>query len=211
MNELSTLIFVIDAQDDYSRALNQLNQIIIRAYNLNPNVNIEIFVHKVDGLSDEYKYDTLKDIQGRVIDELLKQNSSTPTSPTSPNSLTSSTSSLLSSKSNHNHNININQLNLPYYLTSIYDHSILKSFSIVLQKLLNKLTIINNLLNIFCSNSEIQKCYLFENKSRLYFSTNVNGSNSVISNVDDIDNVDQTFEVCVDALDTFDKFSKLYK
>lgn len=74
LSQLSTLVFVIDAQDDYTRALHQLHQIIIRAYNANQRVKIEVFVHKVDGLSDEYKLETLRDIQSKVLDDLSDSN-----------------------------------------------------------------------------------------------------------------------------------------
>jgi Ras-related GTP-binding protein C/D len=35
-----------------------------------PNVNIEVFIHKVDGLSDDYKLDIQRDIIQRIQDEL---------------------------------------------------------------------------------------------------------------------------------------------
>ncbi|TIA87082.1 hypothetical protein E3P99_03410 [Wallemia hederae] len=175
LSQLSTLVFVIDAQDDYTRAVTQLLQIIIRAYNANKHVNIEIFVHKVDGLSDEYKLDTLRDIKSRVLDGLSDEEVVQGASQGAV------------------------QPQLSYHLTSIYDHSILDAFSQVVQKLARQLPVIQNLLNVFCSNSGIAKAFIFEQNSRLYFATD-----STIADA-------STFEVCVDALDTFDKFSRLYR
>ncbi|EOR04574.1 hypothetical protein E3P81_03967 [Wallemia ichthyophaga] len=142
LSQLSTLVFVVDAQDDYTRSLTQLHQIILRAYKANKQVNIEIFVHKVDGLSDEYKLDTIRDIKSRVSDGLSDYGLDSLLRP-----------------------------QLSYHLTSIYDHSILDAFSKVVQKLAKQLPVIQNLLNVFCANSGIAKAFLFEQNSRLYFAT----------------------------------------
>eukprot|EP00002_Diphylleia_rotans_P005154 TRINITY_DN1427_c0_g1_i2.p1 TRINITY_DN1427_c0_g1~~TRINITY_DN1427_c0_g1_i2.p1 ORF type:complete len:193 (-),score=38.23 TRINITY_DN1427_c0_g1_i2:239-817(-) len=49
------LIFVIDAQDDTAEALAKLNQTVIKAHKVNPKITFEVFIHKVDGLSDDHK------------------------------------------------------------------------------------------------------------------------------------------------------------
>jgi Ras-related GTP-binding protein C/D len=52
---VGALIFVIDAQDDYSDALSRLFYTVTSAYKVNPNITFEVLLHKVDGLSDDYK------------------------------------------------------------------------------------------------------------------------------------------------------------
>lgn len=52
---VGALIFVIDAQDDYSEALSRLFYTVTSAYKVNPNITFEVLLHKVDGLSDDYK------------------------------------------------------------------------------------------------------------------------------------------------------------
>jgi hypothetical protein len=37
---------------------------------VNPNITFEVLIHKVDGLSDDYKIDTQRDIQQRTADAL---------------------------------------------------------------------------------------------------------------------------------------------
>jgi Ras-related GTP-binding protein C/D len=64
------LVFVIDAQDEYSEALARLHETVIRALKLNSSVRFEVFVHKVDCLSDENKMEVQRDIQQRVDDDL---------------------------------------------------------------------------------------------------------------------------------------------
>ena len=64
------LIFVIDAQDDYIEALSRLQMAVTRAHKINDNIKFEVFIHKVDGLSDDNKIETQRDILQRATDEL---------------------------------------------------------------------------------------------------------------------------------------------
>jgi len=68
--EIGALIWVIDAQDEYLDAIQRLNMTILNLQQSYPNINIEVFVHKVDGLSDDFRGDTFRDIIQRVQDEL---------------------------------------------------------------------------------------------------------------------------------------------
>ena len=68
--EIGALIWVIDAQDDYLEAVQRLNTTILSLQPSYPNINIEVFIHKVDGLSDDYKLDIQRDITIRIQDEL---------------------------------------------------------------------------------------------------------------------------------------------
>ncbi|KAF2230454.1 ras-related GTP-binding protein-like protein C [Viridothelium virens] len=68
--EIGALVWVIDAQDEYLDAINRLNTTILNLQQHYPSINVEVFVHKVDGLSEDYKSDTFRDIIQRVQDEL---------------------------------------------------------------------------------------------------------------------------------------------
>lgn len=46
LNLCDAIVFVIDAQDDYSDAMNMLNFTVIKAFKLNPNIKFEVFIHK---------------------------------------------------------------------------------------------------------------------------------------------------------------------
>ncbi|NXW03705.1 RRAGD protein, partial [Fregetta grallaria] len=63
------LIFVIDSQV-FFLALARLHLTVTRAYKVNPDINFEIFIHKVDGLSDDHKIETQRDIHQRANDDL---------------------------------------------------------------------------------------------------------------------------------------------
>lgn len=69
-SEIGALVWVIDAQDDYSDSLTRLTTTILNLQTTFPHVNVEVFVHKIDSLSDEFRSDIFQDIAQRVSDEL---------------------------------------------------------------------------------------------------------------------------------------------
>uniref|UniRef100_A0A8C4N276 Ras-related GTP-binding protein n=1 Tax=Eptatretus burgeri TaxID=7764 RepID=A0A8C4N276_EPTBU len=160
------LIFVIDAQDDYMEALKRLHQTVSRAYRVNTAIRFEVFIHKVDGLLDDHKIETQRDIHQRANDDLA--------------------------------DVGLEQIHLSFYLTSIYDHSIFEAFSKVVQKLIPQLPTLENLLNIFISNSGIEKAFLFDVVSKIYIAT-------------DSSPVDmQSYELCCDMIDVVIDISCIY-
>lgn len=64
------LVFVIDARDDYIEALTKLNKTVLKAYAVNTQIKFEVFIHKVDGISDDLKMETQRDIHQRATDDL---------------------------------------------------------------------------------------------------------------------------------------------
>lgn len=64
------VIWVIDVQDEYFTSLRQLISTSVYLAQHHPAISFEVFIHKVDGLSDEYRYDTFREVRQRVQDEL---------------------------------------------------------------------------------------------------------------------------------------------
>uniref|UniRef100_A0A5F9CU34 Ras-related GTP-binding protein n=1 Tax=Oryctolagus cuniculus TaxID=9986 RepID=A0A5F9CU34_RABIT len=152
--------------DDYMEALTRLHITVSKAYKVNPDMNFEVFIHKVDGLSDDHKIETQRDIHQRANDDLA--------------------------------DAGLEKLHLSFYLTSIYDHSIFEAFSKVVQKLIPQLPTLENLLNIFISNSGIEKAFLFDVVSKIYIAT-------------DSSPVDmQSYELCCDMIDVVIDVSCIY-
>ncbi|XP_073174124.1 ras-related GTP-binding protein C isoform X2 [Lepidochelys kempii] len=153
-------------KDDYMEALTRLHITVSKAYKVNPEMNFEVFIHKVDGLSDDHKIETQRDIHQRANDDLA--------------------------------DAGLEKLHLSFYLTSIYDHSIFEAFSKVVQKLIPQLPTLENLLNIFISNSGIEKAFLFDVVSKIYIAT-------------DSSPVDmQSYELCCDMIDVVIDVSCIY-
>ena len=69
-SEIGALVWVIDAQDDYADSISRLTMTILNIQATWPSIHIEVFVHKVDGLSEEYRRDTFQDIVQTITDEL---------------------------------------------------------------------------------------------------------------------------------------------
>lgn len=160
------VIFIIDAQDDYSQALQKLIDTVTKAYRINPRIKFEVFIHKVDGLSDDHKIEAHRDISQRANDDLA--------------------------------DVNLEGVHLSFYLTSIYDHSIFEAFSKAVQKLIPQLPTLENLLNIFISNSGVEKAFLFDIASKIYVAT-------------DSSPVDmQSYELCCDMIDVVIDVSCIY-
>lgn len=68
---IGALVYVIDSQDEYLNAITNLSMIIEYGIKVNPKINIEVLIHKIDGLSEDYRLDCQRDIMQRTGDELL--------------------------------------------------------------------------------------------------------------------------------------------
>ncbi|VDQ07511.1 unnamed protein product [Trichobilharzia regenti] len=85
-----------------------------------------------------------------------------------------------------------------FHLTTIYDHSIFEAFSKVVQKLIPYLDAFEHLLNIFITNSMVDKAFLFDVASKIYLATD--------SNAVDM----QTYELCCDMIDVVVDVAAIY-
>ncbi|KAI0033527.1 Gtr1/RagA G protein conserved region-domain-containing protein [Vararia minispora EC-137] len=139
-SEFAVIVFVIDISNPmYQQAIKQLVDFAIAAYEESPETPFEVFVHKVDVYSDDYKLENFKQITQRVNDELF--------------------------------DLQMEHIQLNFQATSCYDHTIYDAFSRVIQKLIEALPYIEDLLNVFCANAQASKAFLFDIRSRLYVAT----------------------------------------
>ena len=131
--------YLNDIQDLYNQPISKLVEFIVAAYHANPNIAFEVFVHKAEKLQEEDKIgvcygcvytiaywitcllENFRQIQERVSDRLYD---------ISPE---------------------FEQIQLNFYLTSVYDHSLHFAFSRVLHKLIESLPYLEEMLNVFCA------------------------------------------------------------
>ena len=73
LKSIGAVIWVIDAQDAYFDSITRLVSWILHLQENHPSVIIEVFVHKVDGLSEDFRADCFRDVQQRVLDELADE------------------------------------------------------------------------------------------------------------------------------------------
>ncbi len=67
---VGAVIWVIDSQNEYHHIIGELLRAAVFVAQHYPHVNFEVFIHKTDSQSDEYKYDTFREVRQRVQDEL---------------------------------------------------------------------------------------------------------------------------------------------
>lgn len=165
-SSVGALVYVIDSQDEYLNALTNLSTIIEYAYKVNPSIHIEVLIHKIDGLLEDYRIDAQRDIMQRTGDELL--------------------------------DLGLEGVQVSFYLTSIFDHSIYEAFSRIVQKLVPELPSLENMLDNLVAHSSIDKVFLFDVNSKIYVATD--------SSPVDI----QTYEVCAEFIDITIDLDDLY-
>ena len=64
------VIWVLDVQDEYLASISEMVQTAVFLAQHHPRVHFEVFIHKTDGLGDEYKYETVREVRQRAQDEL---------------------------------------------------------------------------------------------------------------------------------------------
>ncbi|KAJ8585896.1 hypothetical protein M405DRAFT_935728 [Rhizopogon salebrosus TDB-379] len=169
LSDFATIVFVIDIRDVYQQPVSKLVEFIVAACQVNPDINFEVFVHKAERLQEDDKLENFRQIHERVMDRLLDE---------SPE---------------------FEQFPLNFHLTSIYDHSLREAFSRVLHKLIDSLPYLEDLLNVFCSNTASPKAFLFDTSSKIHVAT-------------DTSPVDQaTHNLCCDYLSMLNSFGPLYR
>jgi len=141
LSEFSSIVFVIDIRDLYQQPIVKLVEFIVAACQINPNINLEVFVHKAEKLQEDDKIENFRQIHERVMDRLVDE---------SPE---------------------YEQVPLNFHLTSVYDYSLQEAFSRVIHKLIDSLPYLENLLNVFCANTSSPKAFLFDTTSKLYVAT----------------------------------------
>lgn len=170
--EVSAIIFVVDAQDDYFDVLSKLNQVILVAYKNSPSIHFHVFINKVDGLSDDYKYDTQRDIEQRVYEELIDSSHEFHGPSGEPVQLDT-------------------EVNIRFHLTSVFDSSVFVAFSRIQQRLMqneggadtSRTTdaepdgsehlvslhdAIESACNSLCASCLLEKAYIFDVPSRTF-------------------------------------------
>mmetsp|Transcript_53528 Transcript_53528/g.127310 ORF Transcript_53528/g.127310 Transcript_53528/m.127310 type:complete len:373 (-) Transcript_53528:54-1172(-) len=96
------------------------------------------------------------------------------------------------------HDRGLDEANLAFYLSSIYDHSVFENVSKVVQKLVPSLATFEALLDLLISQCRMEKAFLFDVMTKVYIAT-------------DSQPVDvQSFELSFDVLDVIIDVSCIY-
>jgi Ras-related GTP-binding protein C/D len=169
------IIFVIDVSppkddreaspDDFERfqeAHDKLLDVITAAHAVDPNIHFEVFLHKVDKLT---KQEDLEEVNRHISTSVLKE-------------------------IQHSQDAQAPKVHLTFHSTSIYDHSVFKAFSQVVQKIVPQLPYLRAVIEMLVTNSRLQQAMLFDTTSRIFIAAD--NSISVHDN--------STYELFVEAL-----------
>ncbi|KAM0791757.1 hypothetical protein ACM66B_004024 [Microbotryomycetes sp. NB124-2] len=141
-DDMDAVIFVLDAQSNLNDMIRKLSLTMQKAYEANPAIQFEIFLHKIDGMSEDYRLDTLQNLRDRLTEELFD------ISPDLESSM-----------------------NVFYHLTSVFDTSIYEALSKVIQKLIPEQGMLERLLDLLCQQCSMDKAFLFDTASKIYIAT----------------------------------------
>ncbi|EJD06519.1 uncharacterized protein FOMMEDRAFT_77239 [Fomitiporia mediterranea MF3/22] len=180
----TTIIFVIDIQDSYHNPIARLIDFFVTAFQESPEINLEVFVHKAESMTEEYRTESYRLIQTRLMEELsdlplLSINGASPAGPS----------------------FEAQQIPYMFHLTSVYDHSLQEAFARVFTRILapGSLPFLEELLNAFISTSSSDKAFLFDTKAKFFVATDSSPVDAV------------TFGLCCDYVHMLNQFGSLYK
>lgn len=141
LENCGAIVFVMDCTELIDEATKRLIDTVCAANLVNPELCVEVFIHKVDTLNEEQQSDLLNSVR-RTVEDAVKQRQELKMQ---------------------------RQLRLNFNLTSIYDHSVFQAFSLVVQKLIrSQLPYVMELLAMLNSNSSLDLSYLFLTRSKIY-------------------------------------------
>lgn len=210
-DQLGAVIFVLDAQSTFHDMIRKLAITMNKAFSANPGIQFEIFLHKIDGMSEDYRLgmltpdiglaspidrrlsqlDTLQNLRDRLTEDLFDMSPDLESS-----------------------------MNVFYHLTSVFDTSIYEALSKVIQKLIPEQAMLERLLDILCQvrsllylppsflppephlheqQCSMDKAFLFDTSSKLYIATD----SSPLDN--------QLYVICSDYIDLVGDFTFLYQ
>lgn len=139
LENCGAIVFVMDCTDNVEDATKRLIETVCAAHAVNPDLCVEVFLHKVDALNEVQQNDQLLQVR-RSVEDVVKGR--------------------IDGK---------RQLRLSFNLTSIYDHSVFQAFSVVVQKLIRtQLPYVLELLGMLNGNSHLDLTYLFLSRSKIF-------------------------------------------
>lgn len=122
----------------YNQPISRLVEFITAAYAENPEISVEVFVHKAEKLQEDDKIGMLVDNQPRDVLRYFTADNFRQIHGRVTDRLSDISSAYV-------------QMHLNFHLTSVYDHSLHEAFSKVLHKLTDSLPYLEELLNVFCA------------------------------------------------------------
>lgn len=180
--------------DAHCRSLERIAGAIFRIHELNARTTFEIFIHKIDGMSETYRQGshsyaflrvarlicaTITDIQLEVSSRIKDE-------------LDDLAEAELGSTGDYTFPI------VNYHFTSIYQSNVYEALSKVISRLMPCQGPLERLLDMLYQNTNFEKAYLFDLASKLYFAT------------DSTPGDPSTHEICTEYIDLHWEMDQIY-
>lgn len=136
-----SIIFVIDILSDYVSAMSELCDLIERLRSRGLRPDVAVLMHKCDGLTVKERQTIYQEIKRQVMEEIDEMPS------------------------------DLSPIQVEFYLTSLYDHSILHAISRVVQRNLDTNPRLTKILDDFCQSHGLQQAFLFDLVSKIYIAS----------------------------------------
>mmetsp|Transcript_25171 Transcript_25171/g.29262 ORF Transcript_25171/g.29262 Transcript_25171/m.29262 type:complete len:318 (-) Transcript_25171:115-1068(-) len=170
LENCGVMIYIIDVQaEPYSDAITYLISCMKFLLKINPKIICKVFLHKTD--AEAFIGEDRKT-------DTLKQIKDSIQSELEPAGL--------------------KNVQLDYHLTTVYDHTLIESFSKVVQKIIPNVSYIVGLLDSLITNCKMEKAFLFEMISKTYLASD---STPVEA---------QSYAICSDMIDVVIDVTYLY-
>eukprot|EP01047_Picozoa_sp_COSAG01_P035221 COSAG01_NODE_2687_length_7249_cov_105.374406_9_plen_342_part_00 len=188
----------------YTAALDSLIRASELACQTNLHINFQVFIHKVDGLSDDQKVSWRSASGARPLPVF-----SFPPAifGNAPRIVTVHLLAYLQIGTQRDiqgevldalDQRGLTNCHPSFHLTSIYDHSILEAFSKVVQTLIPQRGLLDSLLDLLISTCRIEKAFLFDLVSKIYIATDSEPYHM------------QSYELCAEMIDVVLETAAIY-
>jgi Ras-related GTP-binding protein C/D len=182
------LAYVVDAEADPYSECARLAEVAAAAKAANPRVQLEVFVHKVDGdhfLSEEQKLDCRREVEACARAELAELYAHGSDENVDPQQAQAYADDCLAGAA--------------FSLTSIYDHSVFEAFSkLVSRALVPQRIVLRKMLDALVTACDMEKSFLFDVASKVYVATDSAPVDSA------------SYELCADAIDVVLDVASIY-
>ncbi len=168
LSSCSVLIYVIDSQETNEETYEYFKEVAVGALLKNPKMSLEILIHKADG-AYHLKTNDMNKHRAEVQTRIKDI----------LNELTI-------------------EINVGFYSTSIYDHSLFEAFSKVFQKIMPQNGFLSSLLDNLSTSCRFEKAYLFDVYNKIYLA------------IDSSPMEEQFYEICSDMIDVVLDMSGIY-
>ena len=172
LSKCQVLIFLIDTQNPTNAQFDYFKSSILPIFGKYKSIALYVFLHKIDNTNicqNDYNK------QRGEIHSKMKQMCS-----------------------QYQKDLNLDEINLNFYVTSIYNSTLFEAFSKIFQNMMPQNRNLSNLIDHLADTCGFEKAYLFDVFNKVYLA------------VDSSPNESQTYEMCSDIIDVVLDMSGIY-